>query len=61
MTAAPRRMPRGMVVILLDSLNRHMLGACGGTEFDTAMADLLRTAPLDVCAPEDQLTRSGRR
>jgi arylsulfatase A-like enzyme len=28
-------MPRSVVVVLLDSLNRHMLGAYGGDEFDT--------------------------
>jgi arylsulfatase A-like enzyme len=31
--------PRNAVVILLDSLNRHMLGAYGGTEFDTPNLD----------------------
>src|SRR6202021_4161904 len=35
MTAAPRNAPKNAVVILLDSLNRHMLGAYGGTEFGT--------------------------
>jgi arylsulfatase A-like enzyme len=32
-------MPRHAVVILLDSLNRHMLGAYGSTEFDTPNLD----------------------
>ena len=31
--------PRNAVVILLDSLNRHMLGAYGGTEFATPNLD----------------------
>ncbi|HUO11183.1 MAG TPA: sulfatase [Caulobacteraceae bacterium] len=31
--------PRNAVVILLDSLNRHMLGAYGGTEFETPNLD----------------------
>ena len=30
-----RPAPRNMVVVLLDSLNRHMLGCYGGTEFAT--------------------------
>jgi arylsulfatase A-like enzyme len=34
-------MPRNVVVILLDSLNRHMLGAYGGAEFDTPNLDRL--------------------
>jgi arylsulfatase A-like enzyme len=35
--AAPA--PRNAVVLLLDSLNRHMLGAYGGREFDTPNLD----------------------
>jgi arylsulfatase A-like enzyme len=31
--------PQNLVVILLDSLNRHMLGAYGGTEFSTPNLD----------------------
>jgi arylsulfatase A-like enzyme len=31
--------PRNAVVLLLDSLNRHMLGAYGGTEFETPNLD----------------------
>ena len=31
--------PRNVVVVLLDSLNRHMLGAYGGTEFETPNLD----------------------
>lgn len=31
--------PRNVVVLLLDSLNRHMLGSYGGTEFDTPHLD----------------------
>jgi arylsulfatase A-like enzyme len=34
-------MPRNAVVILLDSLNRHLLGAYGSTEFDTPNLDRL--------------------
>lgn len=33
--------PRNVVVILLDSLNRHMLGSYGGTEFTTPNLDRL--------------------
>ncbi|OYU68880.1 MAG: sulfatase [Alphaproteobacteria bacterium PA2] len=37
--------PKNAIVILLDSLNRHMLGAYGGTEFETPNLDALaRTA-----------------
>ena len=32
-------LPRNVVVVLLDSLNRHHLGAYGGTEFDTPNLD----------------------
>src|SRR6476660_2606133 len=31
--------PRRMVVVLLDSLNRHMLGGYGASEFDTPNLD----------------------
>src|SRR3984957_17359890 len=31
--------PRNAVVLLLDSLNRHMLGSYGGMEFDTPNLD----------------------
>ena len=33
--------PKNAVVVLLDSLNRHMLGSYGGTEFDTPNLDRL--------------------
>ena len=33
--------PRDVVVVLLDSLNRHLLGSYGGTEFDTPNLDRL--------------------
>ncbi len=33
--------PRDVVVVLLDSLNRHMLGCYGGDEFDTPNLDRL--------------------
>ena len=32
-------LPRNVVVVLLDSLNRHMLGSYGGDEFDTPNLD----------------------
>src|SRR5215470_480813 len=31
--------PKNVIVVLLDSLNRHMLGAYGGTEFATPNLD----------------------
>ncbi|MSX82261.1 MAG: sulfatase-like hydrolase/transferase [Actinobacteria bacterium] len=42
-SSAPRapRAPRDVVVVLLDSLNRHMIGAYGGEEFHTPNLDLL--------------------
>lgn len=39
MTENPAGTPKNAVVILLDSLNRHMLGAYGGTEFATPNLD----------------------
>jgi arylsulfatase A-like enzyme len=33
--------PRDVVVVVLDSLNRHLLGCYGGTEFDTPALDRL--------------------
>src|ERR1041385_7562004 len=39
-------MPENVVVLLLDSLNRHMLGTYGGTEFDPPTLD--RLAALSV-------------
>ena len=38
--------PRNVVVILLDSLNRHLLGAYGSTEFDTPNLDRLAARSL---------------
>ncbi|MHB8507837.1 MAG: sulfatase [Candidatus Dormibacteria bacterium] len=38
---AADQMPRNVIVILLDSLNRHMLGAYGGHEFATPNLDRL--------------------
>lgn len=35
----PAGRPDNVVVVLLDSLNRHMVGAYGGTEFDTPNLD----------------------
>ncbi|MFA5788150.1 MAG: sulfatase [Actinomycetota bacterium] len=37
--SAPPAAPKNAVVILLDSLNRHMLGCYGGGEFDTPNLD----------------------
>ena len=31
--------PKNAIVVLLDSLNRHMLGSYGGREFDTPNLD----------------------
>lgn len=39
-------LPRNMIVILLDSLNRRMLGAYGGTEFETPNLDRLARRSL---------------
>ncbi len=39
MTETKAKAPRKAIVVLLDSLNRHMLGAYGGTEFDTPNLD----------------------
>jgi arylsulfatase A-like enzyme len=41
-----REGPKRAVVVLLDSLNRHMLGAYGGTEFDTPNLDRLARRAL---------------
>ena len=41
MTAPPPAPPRNAVVVLLDSLNRHMLGCYGGGEFETPTLDAL--------------------
>src|SRR6516164_9203946 len=35
----PPHRPANVVVLLLDSLNRHMLGCYGGTEFETPNLD----------------------
>jgi arylsulfatase A-like enzyme len=39
-------LPRHAVVVLLDSLNRHLLGAYGGREFDTPNLDRLAARAL---------------
>ena len=39
MGEAPPSRPQRVVVVLLDSLNRHLLGAYGSTEFDTPNLD----------------------
>ncbi len=43
---SPATGPKNAVVILLDSLNRHMLGAYGGTEFETPNLDRLAARSL---------------
>ncbi|MDJ0789843.1 MAG: sulfatase-like hydrolase/transferase, partial [Myxococcota bacterium] len=40
--------PKSLVVVLLDSLNRHMLGAYGGTEFDTPNLDRFASRAVRV-------------
>ena len=46
-------MPRNVIVILLDSLNRHLLGAYGSTEFDTPNLDRVaaRALRFDATTP----------
>jgi hypothetical protein len=44
--SAPPLLPRHAIVLLLDSLNRHLPGACGGRQFATPNLDrLARRAP----------------
>ena len=43
---APTRTPRNAVVILLDSLNRHMVGAYGGHDFTTPNLDRFAASAL---------------
>ena len=38
--------PRNVIVLLLDSLNRHLLGSYGGTEFETPNLDRLAARSL---------------
>jgi len=38
--------PRNAIVVLLDSLNRHMLGAYGGSEFETPNLDRFAESSL---------------
>ena len=47
--------PDNVVVVLLDSLNRHMLGAYGGTEFATPNLD---RSPRPRCASTNHYTGS---
>jgi arylsulfatase A-like enzyme len=42
----PPPMPRNAVVVLLDSLNRHMLGSYGGNEFATPNLDAFAARSL---------------
>ena len=63
-----RPAPRNMVVVLLDSLNRHMLGCYGSTEFATPNLDRLAAAGakleqfyvLPVCSPTRAALLTGR-
>src|SRR6218665_195072 len=48
--AASLTRPRNAVVILLDSLNRHLLGAYGATEFETPQIDRFCASALP-CMP----------
>ena len=48
MAPAPPDPPANVVVVLLDSLNRHMLGSYGGTEFATPNLDLAFIGPFDL-------------
>ena len=45
-TPAPPARPKNAIVILLDSLNRHMLGAYGGDEFATPNLDAFAARSL---------------
>lgn len=45
-TAGRAGEPSNVIVLLLDSLNRHMLGSYGGTEFDTPNIDRLAARSL---------------
>ena len=44
--APSRRTPKRAIVLLLDSLNRHMLGAYGGREFATPSLDRFASRAL---------------
>src|ERR1700684_2075492 len=44
--STPPGKPRNVVVVLLDSLNRHMLGAYGGREFETPNLDRFADASV---------------
>jgi arylsulfatase A-like enzyme len=44
-----RSLPANAVIILLDSLNRHLLGAYGGREFDTPNLDRFARRALRFC------------
>lgn len=45
-TSAATTRPKNVVVVLLDSLNRHLLGAYGSTEFDTPNLDRIAARSL---------------
>ena len=47
--------PRNVVVVLLDSLNRHLLGGYGGTEFDTPNLDRLAARGRALHRPRHRL------
>src|ERR1700760_1925908 len=46
MTSPSSNTPRNVIVVLLDSLNRHMLGAYGGKEFETPNIDRFATGAV---------------
>ena len=46
MIPAATQQPKNVIVLLLDSLNRHELGAYGGTSFDTPNIDRLAARSL---------------
>ena len=46
MTPTTTQQPKNVIVLLLDSLNRHELGAYGGTSFDTPNIDRLAARSL---------------
>ena len=46
MISCATQQPKNVIVLLLDSLNRHDLGAYGGTSFDTPNIDRLAARSL---------------
>ena len=54
-------MPKNVIVVLLDSLNRHMLGSYGGTEFDTPNLDRFARRAVRFTATSPVRCRACRR